>query len=156
MFLADDGNYRESRWFAPWAVDPAAPRPLEEHDLPANIRAVTGQGTAPFGVAVLQARDASVAPETCEELFTPQSPNIWMGLDGVRSVAGRGGGGRAATPRSSPRALQVDIVTNGSGSHHQLRKLNTRVDLMRGATAKGGGAYVYANQQARPGKGQAG
>lgn len=85
MFLADDGNYRESRWFAPWAVDPAAPRPLEEHDLPAAIRAVAGQRTAPFGVAVLQALDASVAPETCEELFTPQSPNIWMGLDGVSS-----------------------------------------------------------------------
>ena len=83
MFLADDGNYRESRWFAPWSVDPSAPRPLEEHDLPAAIRDVSGQRTAPFGIAVLQALDASVAPETCEELFTPQSPNIWMGRDGV-------------------------------------------------------------------------
>ena len=90
MFLADDGNYRESRWFAPWAVDPKAPRALEEYDLPASIRSATGQRTAPFGVGILQTLDASVAPETCEELFTPQSPNIWMGLDGVRAVEADG------------------------------------------------------------------
>eukprot|EP00971_Amphidinium_carterae_P193429 3838343-Amphidinium_carterae.1 len=30
----------------------------------------------------------------------------------------------------------VDIIANGSGSHHQLRKLNYRIDLVRGATAK--------------------
>ena len=29
----------------------------------------------------------------------------------------------------------------------QMRKLNTRLDLMRGATAKCGGVYMYANQQ---------
>lgn len=41
----------------------------------------------------------------------------------------------------------VDIIFNGSGSHHQLRKLETRIDLMRSATAKAGGVYVYANQR---------
>lgn len=41
----------------------------------------------------------------------------------------------------------VDIIFNGSGSHHQLRKLETRMDLMRGATAKAGGVYAYANQR---------
>lgn len=40
------------------------------------------------------------------------SPHILMGLDGV------------------------EIFTNSSGSHHELRKLNTRVDLLRGATTK--------------------
>lgn len=30
----------------------------------------------------------------------------------------------------------VEIFTNSSGSHHELRKLNTRVDLLRGATTK--------------------
>lgn len=30
----------------------------------------------------------------------------------------------------------VEIIANGSGSHHELRKLNTRVDLMLSATAK--------------------
>lgn len=61
----------------------------------------------------------------------------------------------------------VEIFTNSSGSHHELRKLNTRVDLIREATAKVcqicecdvcaffylsskckvGGVYLYANQQ---------
>ena len=40
------------------------------------------------------------------------SPHIAMGLDGV------------------------EIFTNGSGSHHQLRKLNVRVDLITSATSK--------------------
>lgn len=64
-----------------------------------------------------------MAAETCEELFTPQAPHIDLALAGV------------------------EIITNGSGSHHQLRKLNQRMDLMLGATAKAGGVYLYANQQ---------
>lgn len=30
----------------------------------------------------------------------------------------------------------VEIITNSSGSHHQLRKLNHRVELIREATKK--------------------
>jgi NAD+ synthase (glutamine-hydrolysing) len=41
----------------------------------------------------------------------------------------------------------VEIFTNSSGSHHELRKLNTRVDLIKAATQKVGGIYLYANQQ---------
>lgn len=40
----------------------------------------------------------------------------------------------------------VEIIGNGSASHHQLRKLDTRIDLIVGATAKCGGIYLYANQ----------
>lgn len=40
----------------------------------------------------------------------------------------------------------VDIIANGSGSHHELRKLQNRLDLICSATAKGGGAYLYSNQ----------
>ena len=32
----------------------------------------------------------------------------------------------------------VEIFTNSSGSHHELRKLNTRVELIKEATAKVG------------------
>jgi hypothetical protein len=42
--------------------------------------------------------------------------------------------------------FKVDIFTNGSGSHHQLRKLSKRIDLIKSATAKAGGVYMYANQ----------
>lgn len=72
------------------------------------------------------------------------SPHILMGLDGV------------------------EIFTNSSGSHHELRKLYTRVELIKEATLKVslaailslllrcptiqpsiqlGGVYLYANQQ---------
>lgn len=40
----------------------------------------------------------------------------------------------------------MEIIGNGSASHHQLRKLDTRIDLIVGATAKCGGVYIYANQ----------
>jgi hypothetical protein len=30
----------------------------------------------------------------------------------------------------------VEIFTNSSGSHHELRKLNLRIDLMKAATLK--------------------
>ena len=58
-----------------------------------------------------------------QELFTPNSPHIRLGLNGV------------------------EVIGNGSGSHHQLRKLHQRVELMKSATAKNGGIYLYANQQ---------
>jgi len=121
LCLADDGNYREGRYFAAWAKPFGSA--LERLALPECVRAVCGQAAAPFGVALVHTRDARIAAESCEELFTPQSPHTAFALAGA------------------------DIISNGSGSHHQLRKLNTRVDLMRGFTAKEGGVYMYANQQ---------
>jgi NAD+ synthase (glutamine-hydrolysing) len=44
-----------------------------------------------------------VAAETCEELWTPRSPHVEQYLAGV------------------------EIIGNGSASHHQLRKLDQRV-----------------------------
>lgn len=41
----------------------------------------------------------------------------------------------------------LQIITNGSGSHHQLRKLNKRVELITSASSKAGGVYMYANHQ---------
>jgi NAD+ synthase (glutamine-hydrolysing) len=119
LHLANDGNYREPRWFAGWRRRFAA----EEHALPPEIAALTGQETCPFGDAALRFDDATLGAETCEELFAPRSPHVDLALAGV------------------------EIVANGSGSHHQLRKLRQRMDLIRGATAKAGGVYLYANQQ---------
>ncbi len=119
MILADDGNYREPRWFAPWQQ----PRTVEDHALPRSIRALTWQDSVPFGDAAIATRDTVCASETCEELFAVDSPNTYLGLNGV------------------------EILANGSGSHHELRKLHRRIDLIRNATAKGGGIYLYANQQ---------
>ncbi|KAG9045932.1 glutamine-dependent NAD(+) synthetase [Tulasnella sp. UAMH 9824] len=119
MWLANDGNYRELRYFTPWMKH----RQTEEHFLPRIIQHITGQTKVPFGDAVISTVDTCIGVELCEELFTPSSPHILMGLDGV------------------------EIFTNSSGSHHELRKLYTRVELIKEATLKLGGVYLYANQQ---------
>ncbi|PWN27610.1 glutamine-dependent NAD(+) synthetase with GAT domain-containing protein [Jaminaea rosea] len=119
MHLANDGNYREMRYFTPWT------RRGETDDffLPRIVAKSQGRETVPFGDAVLATRDTAVGVELCEELFTPNSPHVAMGLDGV------------------------EIFINSSGSHHELRKLYRRVDLIKEATLKLGGIYLYANQQ---------
>ncbi|XP_044115920.1 glutamine-dependent NAD(+) synthetase isoform X2 [Neovison vison] len=119
MALANEGNYRELRWFTPWSRS----RQTEEYFLPRMIQDVTEQETVPFGDAVLATRDTCIGSEICEELWTPRSPHVDMGLDGV------------------------EIFTNASGSHHVLRKAHTRVDLVTTATAKNGGIYLLANQK---------
>ena len=97
--------------------------------------------------------DTCVAAETCEELFTPDSPHIGLSLDGVltprRSVWVVRQSGQCvwhATPLTPWHVSGVELITNGSGSHHELRKLDKRLDLLTGATAKSGGVYLYANQ----------
>lgn len=129
--MADNGNYRESRYFT--AYRPPTPNALTTLSLPPHfISSVTPlphappsppQTTAPFGVGAITSTDGvTIGAETCEELWAPNSPHIEMSLSGV------------------------DIITNGSGSHHELRKLNTRLELIISATRKCGGAYVYSNQ----------
>eukprot|EP00392_Amoebophrya_sp_AT5.2_P017574 g17955.t1 len=122
MYLANDGNYRETRWFTEWHGDLQA---VETYYLPPRVLKklpTTHPRTVPIGIFVLRCNGCVLGAETCEELFTPNSPHITMSLDGVH------------------------IITNGSGSHHQLRKLKQRVDLIRSATEKSGGIYLYANQ----------
>lgn len=79
MHLANDGNYREMRYFTPWT------RRGETDDffLPRIVAKSQGRETVPFGDAVLATRDTAVGVELCEELFTPNSPHVAMGLDGV-------------------------------------------------------------------------
>ncbi|XP_068832903.1 glutamine-dependent NAD(+) synthetase isoform X3 [Capricornis sumatraensis] len=119
MALANEGNYRELRWFTPWSRS----RQTEEYFLPRMLQDLTKQETVPFGDAVLSTRDTCIGSEVCEELWTPHSPHVDMGLDGV------------------------EIFTNASGSHHVLRKAHARVDLVTMATSKNGGIYLLANQK---------
>ena len=119
LILAGDGNYREPRWFAAWQRGWTT----EPYLLPREIAEVTGQRAVPIGIAALALGDTLLASETCEELFAPMSPHIHFGNAGV------------------------EIIGNGSGSHHELRKLDTRIALIRNATEKNGGVYLYANQQ---------
>ncbi|KAG8525347.1 uncharacterized protein KY384_008991 [Bacidia gigantensis] len=119
LYLAESGNYREFRFFAPWG----RPGHHEEYILPRMIQNLTGQKKTTIGDAVIGCKDTVVGCETCEELFTPCAPCSPMGLDGV------------------------EIFTNSSGSHHELRKLKTRFDLINEATRKAGGIYLYSNSK---------
>ncbi len=67
MWLANDGNYRELRYFTPWMKH----REWEEHYLPRIVQAVTGQVKVPFGDCVVSTVDTCIGVELCEELFTP-------------------------------------------------------------------------------------
>ncbi|KAK0766879.1 hypothetical protein N5P37_000608 [Trichoderma harzianum] len=100
IYLANDGNFRENRFFTPWN----RPRYVEKYNLPPQIQEHQGVRQVPIGDIILSLNDTTLAAETCEELFTPQAPHINMGLNGV------------------------EIFTNSSGSHHSLRKLNERCD----------------------------
>ena len=87
------------------------------------IQDIVGKKTTIIGDAVISCQDTVVGWETCEELFTPNAPHAQMSLNGI------------------------EIFTNSSGSHHELRKLKTRYNLINEATRKAGGIYLYANQQ---------
>ncbi|KAK3073844.1 glutamine-dependent NAD(+) synthetase [Teratosphaeriaceae sp. CCFEE 6253] len=117
--LCNDGNFREMRYFTPW------PRGrVDEYALPDVIRALRGkQQSCQIGECVIETLDSSFASETCEELWTPNSPHSLYSLAGV------------------------EIVLNSSGSHHELRKLDARINLIKDATAKTGGVYLYSNQR---------
>jgi NAD+ synthase (glutamine-hydrolysing) len=126
MWMADDGNYREDRHFTPWDKDKI--ETMEDYQLPEAIHDALEpladgkpQTTAPFGVAILQCKDATIGAEICEELFTAESTNILLGFEGC------------------------DIMSNGSASHFEVGKRLRRHDLIKEATKKNGGIYMYSN-----------
>ncbi|KAI1136372.1 putative glutamine dependent NAD+ synthetase [Hypoxylon sp. FL0543] len=119
LYLAGDGNYREQRFFTPWL----RPQYCEDYYLPRMLWKLQGSNKVRIGDAVISTPDTTIGCETCEELFTPDSPHNHMSLNGV------------------------EVITNSSGSHFTLRKLNTRMQLITEATRKNGGVYIYANQQ---------
>ncbi|XP_014665788.1 PREDICTED: glutamine-dependent NAD(+) synthetase-like [Priapulus caudatus] len=115
--MCDDYNYRESRWFTAWQKD----RTVEEYYLPRMISVITNQKTVSFGDGVISTVDTCIGAEICEELWNANSSHVHQGLDGV------------------------EIFTNSSGSYHELRKSYVTVDLVKAATYKSGGIYMFSN-----------
>ena len=79
MYLANDGNYREMRWFSPWT----RLKQVVSHKLPCFVQEVLSQESAPFGDGVISIGEygfilkflmfysTCIGTELCEELFTP-------------------------------------------------------------------------------------
>lgn len=124
--LADNGNYRESRYFTAYRNGDNNSNQQHQQSLllPPFVQEKLQQRCAPFGLSYLQSNDGvTIGCESCEELWTPMATHIDLALRGV------------------------EIIGNGSGSHHELRKLDQRLELMVGATRKCGGIYLYSNQR---------
>jgi NAD+ synthase (glutamine-hydrolysing) len=122
--MADGGNYHEGRYFVAYIPPPTSTEETEMHLLPTMFYDKFGQRSVPLGLHFLHCADGtSIGCESCEELWTPRSSHVNLSLRGV------------------------EIIGNGSGSHHELRKLSTRIELMVSATRKCGGIYLYANQR---------
>ncbi len=126
-FMANDGNYRESRYFTPYEGSNNAQfaLPVWVRD---QLRATVPDhpSVVPLGGAgsFLRTDDGvTIGCESCEELWVPNPSHVGLALKGV------------------------EIIGNGSGSHHELRKLDKRLELMVAATAKSGGVYLYSNQR---------
>ncbi|KAG5014590.1 hypothetical protein JHK82_020271 [Glycine max] len=119
MSLANDGNYRELRWFTAWKQRDQ----LVDFQLPPEFSKAIGQNSVPFGYGFIKFQDTAIAAEVCEELFTPTPPHSELALNGV------------------------EVFMNASGSHHQLRKLDVRLRAFIGATQTRGGVYIYSNHQ---------
>ena len=69
MFLANDGNYRETRWFQAWTRG----MELVDYALPKDIVEISGQQSVPMGNGILVSDDGvRIGIESCEELFTPK------------------------------------------------------------------------------------
>lgn len=117
LACCNQGNYRELRWFTPWLQR----KTLHEFRLPKVISQITGQKVAPIGDGILQLNDTCVGSEICEELWTCESTHVEQSLHGV------------------------EVFTNASASHFNLRKINQRLELAQTATAKVGGVYMYCN-----------
>uniref|UniRef100_A0A1I7WZV2 Glutamine-dependent NAD(+) synthetase n=1 Tax=Heterorhabditis bacteriophora TaxID=37862 RepID=A0A1I7WZV2_HETBA len=119
MVLCDDDVYRESRWFVRWS------KPLTTIEFHINQQYGFAQESVPFGDAILESADnVKIGFELCEELWT-------------------------AIPSHTRLAMQgVDIICNGSGSHHILGKSNYRINqLILGGSQRIGGIYLYSNHR---------
>lgn len=79
------------------------------------------QETCPIGDAIIATRDTCVGLEICEELWTVKSAHIEMSLAGA------------------------EIIVNSSGSYMELRKAYIVRDLLKNASSKAGGAYLFSN-----------
>ena len=134
--MADDGNYRESRYFTAYDCGDGSGSTgskTKMYSLPYWVRDQLRAGgvpdhpsSVPLGGAgsYLRTDDGvAIGCESCEELWVPNPSHVGLALKGV------------------------EIIGNGSGSHHELRKLDKRLELMVAATAKNGGVYLYSNQR---------
>ena len=83
------GRYSETHWYFDDTYHQSAHSWTCVHNARCSYRAwlMTGQREVPFGVFIVVCNDTTIASETCEELFTPDSPSLALGLNGAEIIA---------------------------------------------------------------------
>lgn len=138
------GYFSENRWFTAWG-DGTAPS-MAWLQLPAMIRAITGQRRVPFGDgAILEVmNDGGGFKEGDQsglfDLSASATAGLRIGYEICEELW------QADTASSKLLGLRgVHLVVNVSGSYWELRKLDSAISHARSATGKSGGAYAYVN-----------
>ena len=117
--LADDGNYREARWFTPWLKEGIEDFYFDDND---DMHYPEKKGAIPFGVALINCNGILIGAEICEELWVSDNIGAKMYLSGA------------------------DVLINGSSSHYEKSKQDEKREvLIKATTRKSGGVYIYSN-----------
>lgn len=117
--LADDGNYREARWFTAWLKEGLEEFYFDDND---DMHYPEKKGPIPFGVALINCNGTLIGAEICEELWVSDNIGAKMYLSGA------------------------DVLINSSGSHYEKGKQEERREvLIKATTRKSGGVYIYSN-----------
>ena len=106
MLLADDGNYREARWFTPW--------PIDKFEVFTYKDGLGKYQTAPIGVGIVNCHGVLIASEICEELWVPSSINSDFYLNGVDIIL-NGSGSHFETGKLQKRIKLITEATRRSG-----------------------------------------
>ena len=111
--LADDGNYREARWFNSWR------REYKVEDFELNF---PGQKKCPIGVAIVECNGCKIAAEVCEELWIPQSMNIPLYLNDTDIIL-NSSGSHFESKKIMKRIKLLEAATKRSGGAYVYANL---------------------------------
>lgn len=112
--LADDGNYREARYFTAWQVDKYDDK---------YIYTLEGQEyETPIGLYNINLDGVVVAAEICEELWVPRPLNSDLYLDGVDVVL-NGSGSHFEVGKLDRRKELINEATKRSGGVYAFSNL---------------------------------
>lgn len=106
ILLADDGNYREARWFTPWPINK-----YEEFKYKDGSEVYR---TAPIGIGIINCNGVLIASEICEELWVPSSINSDFYLNGVDIIL-NASGSHFETGKLEKRIKLITEATRRSG-----------------------------------------
>jgi len=116
--VADEANYRESRYFVPYRS--VVKGQLEQFTLPHIIERQTGQRTCPFGTGIVQFLD-TVFGLSFSRLSIKQGQSRLAFLN------------------------NADFVVGSTALHFSKNIEQSHINAIQAETAKNGGAYVYCN-----------